>query len=225
MSQISLFKVGLVAMLLFIIASNVLNYVSIASTTWAEDGSSSLWTSCYNQLIYREKCFKENPPALLATGTALNCLSLVLILVSQIALFVPKFKNSFALYFVIGAEVTTLLSLVFNSIGWYFVFFPQYQDIKLVSQNNAQPNYGPAVLAAFRLGWGFWLMTPSFGMSVLAAIVGSSILGCTCVTNNVQPSSKTSDLKSNNNIYLKNIIQEGGVYVPQDFHDPQVLRL
>ena len=35
----------------------------------------------------------------------------------------------------------------------------------------------------YRFGWSFWLMTGSFAASVLAAVLGSSILGCTCITN------------------------------------------
>jgi hypothetical protein len=183
MFRISLFKVGLVAMLFFVFASNVLNYVSIATTVWGEDNqaSISLWSACnpYNLNNYnRAQCLHANPPALLATGTALNCLALVLIAIAQIALFSPRFKDSFALYFVIGSEISVLLSLIFNAIGWFFVFIPQYQLLK-ISSNDSFP------LTGFRLGWSFWLMTPSFATAILAAIIGSAILGCTCVENRV----------------------------------------
>ena len=121
MIKISLFKVGLVAMFFFVLASNVLNYVSIAGTVWAEDATTSLWRDCVyppgNNQNYRPQCFKSVPPALLATGTSLNCLSLVLIFISLAALFLPRFRDSFALYFVIGSLIATLLSLVFNTFG------------------------------------------------------------------------------------------------------------
>ena len=158
--RISLFKVGLVAMLFFVFASNVLNYVSIATHAWGEDNGAaiSLWYACnpYNT-GNRAQCLNANPPALLATGTALNCLSLVLIAVAQVALCVNKFKDSVALY----------------SIGWFFAFHPQYQQL----------NRGNNNVAGFNLGWSFWLMTPSFATSIIAALIGSAILGCTCVEN------------------------------------------
>lgn len=201
MFRISLFKVGLVAMFFFILASNILNYVSIATEVW-DTRAFGLWKECQiqvsNQAVRRERCFRENPPALIATGTALNILSLILILVSQVAIFSKKFKDSFALYFVIGAEVVTLLSLVFNSIGWFFVFDINYQLIPI------------------SLGWSFWLMTPSFACSIIAAIIGSSILGCTCVTNNYERRRANNQPKTTNSI---------PVFIPQDANDPQVLRL
>ena len=177
-------------MFFFVLCSNVLNYVAIATTQWLEDeGAISLWRSCYypgnvdpidKQLAFRAKCFLDNPPALIATGTALNCLSFLLIIISLLSLINSKFKNSFALYFVIGAEVTTLLALLFNSTGWYFIFNAQYQNTFKQLANNGNPkNLTPG----YRLGWSFWLMAGSFAASVLAAVLGSSILGCTCITN------------------------------------------
>lgn len=117
-SMISLFKVGLVLMLFFVLVSNVLNYVSIGTTSWAEDETTSIWRACIYGGVSRDKCFRQNPPALIATGTAFNILSLLLIVVSQLALCAPRFKDSFALYFVIGSLITTLCSLVFSAIGW-----------------------------------------------------------------------------------------------------------
>lgn len=126
--QISLFKVGLVVMLLLIIASLVLNIVAIATNFWTDSGDTSLWQPC-NINGLRDRCFYINPPALIATGTAFNCLAFILILVAQLALFLVKFRDSIALYFVIGAEVASILSLIFNTIGWYFVLQPQYQSV------------------------------------------------------------------------------------------------
>lgn len=37
-----------------------------------------------------------------------------------------------------------------------------------------------ALTLAFRLGWSFWLMTPSFFLTIFAAMVGAAILGCKC---------------------------------------------
>ncbi|RNA08468.1 hypothetical protein BpHYR1_002896 [Brachionus plicatilis] len=198
MFRISLFKVGLVVMLFFIFASNVLNYVSIATEVWDIKVFGSLWKACKFGTETRERCFKENPPALIATGTALNILSLVLILVSQVAHFSIKFKDSFALYFVIGAEVVTLLSLVFNSVGWIFVFDYNYQQVKV------------------ELGWSFWLMVPCFACSILAAIIGSSILGCTCVTNDYERRRIKSHTTSAHTI---------PIFIAQDANDSKVLRL
>jgi hypothetical protein len=170
MRKISLFKVGLVLMLLFVLAAVILNAISIISIAWASDRPSSIWSSCFtvvnNNRQTRDKCFREIPPALIATGTALNILSLIFILVAQLALFLPKFKDSFALYFVIGSLITTIVSLVFNSVGWYYIFMPEYQQFL---------DWLP--------GWSFWLFTPMFAMNVMAGLIGAAILGCTCVTN------------------------------------------
>ena len=224
MIKISLFKVGLVAMLFFVIASNVLNYVSIGTNTWTEDTPTSLWSSCIyppqNNLQVRPQCYLANPPALLATGTALNCLSLILIFVSQVALCVPRFRDSFALYFVFGSLVTTLLSLVFNSTGWYFTFIPQYQAL------NGGVN---GVTPMFKHGWSFWLMTPSFGCSVIAGLIGACILGCTCVTNRYERNKrlttppKQQQQQQQRSYGLENPgCANNPMYYP---NDPQVLRL
>jgi hypothetical protein len=226
MSKISLFKVGLVAMLFFVLSSNVLNYVSIATNVWAEDVQpTSLWLPCNypvnSQNNLRNPCFNANPPALIATGTAFNCLAFLLIVISQLALCMPRFKDSFALYFVIGSLIATLFSLVFSSIGWFFVFFPQYQNL------SRQTNYN-----AFNLGWSFWLMTPSFGCSIVAAIIGASIFGCTCVTNKVAREVKTKhDVQQiRHTTYITNGVEnpnfgEKQIYFSNDSSDPQVLRL
>jgi hypothetical protein len=180
MVTISLFKTGLVFMLFFVIASNILNYVSIATQAWSENfGASSPWHECAIRSGIR--CFKDNPPALIATGTALNCLSLVLVLVSQLALCLPKFRDSFALYFVIVSEITILLSVVFSSTGWYFVFIQQYQEFS----------------SAIRLGYSFWLMAPTFALDIIAALIGSAILGCTCITNMVENEKRRQELINN----------------------------
>jgi hypothetical protein len=214
MFRISLFKVGLVAMLFFVLASNVLNYVAIATNVWGEDNSASigLWTSCnpYNTAT-RAQCLLSNPPALIATGTALNCLALVLIAIAQVALFSKKFKDSVALYFVIGAEIAVLLSLVFNSIGWFFTFFPQYQLLQISN----------SVTTGFKLGWSFWLMTPSFGTAVLAAVIGAAILGCTCVENRIARTKDQSNLAIKNTSYT---IDNNQVFYDYKASD-QVLRL
>lgn len=223
--MISLFKVGLVTMFFFVLCSNVLNYVSIGTSSWASDAPSSLWYSCKYNGVSRDKCFRENPPALIATGTAFNALSLILIAVSQLALCAPRFKDSFALYFVIGSMLTTLIALTFNTIGWYFVFYPQYQ--RVVSNNGNSIN-------AFNLGYSFWLMTGSFASSVIAAIIGSAIFGCTCVTNTVARELQTT--KSNvqqirHTTYITSGVENPSfgnnnqIYFSNDKTDPQVLRL
>jgi hypothetical protein len=194
MANISLFKVGLVAMFFFVMASNIFNYVSIGTNVWAEDSSNSsynLWASCSssaNSYITRQLCYLSNPQGLIATGTALNCLAFVLIAIAQLALCMPRFRDSFALYFVIGSLVSILLSLVFNTTGWYFVFLPQYQNIQ---SNQAAPTN---LMYAFKLGWSFWLMAPSFSCDVIAAVIGSAILGCTCVINKAK---KVEDMHLN----------------------------
>ena len=181
MSKISLFSVGLISMLGFILASNVLNYVAIGTNQWTEDSNAFLWYGCPNN---RPKCFKDNPIRLIATGTALNIFSFILASVSQLAIFLPKFRDTIALYFVIISLLGTLLSLLFSSIGWFFIINPQYQQI-----NNQ--------FVTFKFGYSFWLMTPSFGGSIIAGLIGSTILGCTCVANKIEKEEEAAnqDLK------------------------------
>jgi hypothetical protein len=219
MVKISLFKLGLITMLFFIFASNVLNYVSIATNVWAENAASMLWHGCVLGAA-RDQCFRTIPPALIATGTALNCLSLVLIAAAQAAICNKRFRNSISLYFVIGSWIATLFSVVFSSTGWYFIFVFQYQQFS----NNLTVYFG----------WSFWLMTPVFGCSVIAGIIGSAILGCTCVTNKYErekrDQEKAEKVSMNN---LPVIVQpstssavSNQAYYPTDTtNDPQVLRL
>ena len=63
-------------------------------------------------------------------------------------------------------------------------------------------------------------MTPSFGCTVIASLIGAAILGCTCVTNKLEREKKV--------VYTPN----SGVENPNfnklfsnNQNDPQVLRL
>src|SRR5690606_5133169 len=106
-------------------------------------------------------------------GIALNGISLALAGISQIAHCSPSFRDSIALYFVMASLVADLLTLAANSIGWFFTLSPQYQMV----------NRQPTVAAGFMLGPSFWLMVPSLGFSIIAGLIGTAILGCTCVEN------------------------------------------
>ena len=184
----ALFEIGLLGMFFFVLCSNVLNYVAIATTQWLEDESDiTLWGSCYfpgnvdpvdQQNAYRPQCFKDLPPALIATGTALNCLSLFLMVIALLALVNAKFRKRYGFKLVIISELATLLSLLFNSTGWYFLFNAQYQNVFRTLANNANSKL---ITPGFRFGWSFWLLTGSFGSSVLGSLVGSSFLGCTYI--------------------------------------------
>ena len=164
MKQISVLNIGLIVLLILVLISNILNYVSIATTQWIEEsGDISLWRQClFPNTNFRSKCFLDIPPILIAVGTVFNCLSLVFIISSIIALVISKFIKSFILYFLIIVEMTNLLGLLFRSIGWYFIFNYQYQNF---------------VNSSFRYGWSFWLMTGSFSASVVTTTVNSFIIG------------------------------------------------
>ena len=180
MFSIPWFKLGLVSLLFFVLASNVFNLVSINSTVWTVDSPfATLWSSCQyglnnNQNLARTPCFLSVPPALIGTGTAFNVISLLLALGAQFGLFKPVFAYTppkavrlrFPVYLVLGAVVASLLSVLFNSTGWYFIISPQYQS--LIFQNN--------VRATFMFGWSFWLMTPVFSTSIIAALIGTAML-------------------------------------------------
>lgn len=124
-----LYSAGLGAMLFFVFASLVLNIVSIATTAWTEPNDIGLWLPCTLNGEYRPKCFKITSQALIATGTAFNCLAFILSVASQASHVLEKFKNTIGQFVVLGAMVTSILCLIFNSIGWYLVFFPTYQNV------------------------------------------------------------------------------------------------
>ena len=124
-----LYSAGLGAMLFFVLASLVLNIVSIATTAWTEPNDIGLWLPCFLNGEYRPKCFKTTSQALIATGTAFNCLAFILSVASQASHVLEKFKNTIGQFLVLGAMVTSILCLIFNSIGWYLVFFPTYQNV------------------------------------------------------------------------------------------------
>ena len=180
----ALLEIGMLGMLFFVLCSNVLNYVSIATTQWLEDeGAISLWGSCGfpsnvdssdKQNAYRPKCFKDIPPNLIATGTALNCFSLLLLIMALLSLVNAKFRKRVSLNLVMMGQLATLLSLLFNSTGWSLIFNPQFQNTFRVLSNNGNPKL---ITPGFRFGWSFWLMTGSFAASVLGSISGSFLLG------------------------------------------------
>jgi len=87
---------------------------------------------------------------------------------------------------------------------------------------------------AFNLGWSFWLMTPSFACSILAGLIGSMILGCTCVTNVVAREIQTTkgnvqQIRHTTYITSSGVDNQGyggqPIYFSNDAADPQVLRL
>ena len=193
MANITLFQVGLITMFFFVMSSNIFNYVSIGTNVWAEDtynsnssaNSYNLWTSCTssaNSYVSRQLCYLSNPKGLIATGTAFNCLALLLSVV--VKGLQKSGKNVMLILY--ATLFSILLSLIFNTTGWYFVFLPQYQNIQ------AAPPYQDAptnLMYAFKLGWSFWLMAPSFACDVIAAVIVSALVGCSCMINkdNVQP--------------------------------------
>lgn len=125
-----LFNVGIIAMLALVFGSLVLNIVSIATTAWTEPWhDKSIWSWCVIHGVWRYPCFSTNPPALIGTGTAFNCISFIVIAIAQVSHFVESFRKKLASIFVLIAEITTMLSLIFSTIGWYFVFYGSYQNV------------------------------------------------------------------------------------------------
>ena len=160
--------------LFLVFSSNLLNYISIGTTVWSEDASVSIWKSCVYPLVQnnnptpniRAACFGSVPPVLIGLGTSFNCLSLISTVVAMII-----FRKKYVMIAVGVALGATLLSLLFNSTGWYFTFIPQYQQLNGGGlQNN---NY---LTPTFKYGWSFWLMTPSFAFSILASLAFTSLM-------------------------------------------------
>ena len=207
MFGLSIFKIGLIAMLFFVLASNVLNYVSILTTAWAEDdamygtigdtkvgniGNVSPWKECVILKLYRPKCLKDLAPIFLAIGAALNTLSLILIAVFLVVAYIwKKFSEKFALYFVIGSSITSLISLLSNSIGWFTIVQPQYQRVVI--------NDGKNEFKGWDFGWSFWVLTGSFGASIIASVIGGAIIGYIVRKGKSKTESHTSEKKGQTN--------------------------
>ena len=125
--QIPLTKIFLILMFVFALFSNVLNYVAIGTNVWLtitninnnamDTKILKLWGILQGELLG----LTVNVYALIATGTALNILALILAFLSLLSLCITKIRDSFAIYFVFGCLVTCLLALLFNTTGWYFV--------------------------------------------------------------------------------------------------------
>lgn len=101
--------------------------------------------------------------------------------------------------------------------------------MKIPSVSNGVAFSLPAQAAvAMKIGWSFWLMTPSFFLSAFAAMVGAAILGCTCVTNKIERERRLagapgSELKGGRGGAYMGGPANYGYY--SDATDPQVLRL
>lgn len=163
--QIHLTKIVLLLMFIFVLFSNVCNYVSIATTNWIKTttGQFTIWTN-FNLVI----------KALIATGTALNCLSLIFAFISILSLCVRKIRDQLAMIFVFGCLMTTLLALLFNATGWYQIMV-----------TNKIESYD----------WSFWVMVGSFASSILAAVDASCIVGCSFAANRLKQEQEANKLK------------------------------
>jgi hypothetical protein len=179
--QIPLTKIFLILMFVFTLFSNVLNYVAIGTDVWLTISSTKiyLWGKLQGPSTTG---LSINVYALIATGTALNILALILAFLSLLSLCIAKIRDSFAIYFVFGCLITCLLALLFNSTGWYFVM---NDDV----QNFIKSLTGPIPIL---FSYSFWLMTPSFACDILAALFASCIIGCSFALNKFENKQRRS---------------------------------
>ena len=192
--QIPLTKIFLILMFVFALFSNVLNFVAIGTTQWLQLSYTSGGTT-FNLIKYiwgslqgdGTKGLSINVYALIATGTCLNILSLIFAFFALLSLCIKKIRDSFAIYFVLGCLVTSLLALLFNTTGWYFVM-----------NDNIQQDLASFTIIFVKFGYSFWLMTPSFGCNVLAALFASCIIGCSFALNKFENKQKRSQSQSSN---------------------------
>jgi hypothetical protein len=181
-------------MFLFILLSNVCNYISIASNSWVSAYPAGTPNGGLTYSRYKVWDLDVTTIALVVTGTAFNIISLVFGLASLIAALSKFLRDLFAVIFIIGTLASSLLALVFNSSGWYY-----FLSTLNIIQQNKQPN----IAFLTRFDWGFWLLVPAFGFSVLGAVCASSIVGCSAGS---VKSSKREDYSRKNNlaVYEKN---------------------
>jgi hypothetical protein len=166
--KIPFIKIFLILMFTFVLISNILNFVAIGTNQWIQTSSNIiryLWAALQGN---NASSLSIRVYALIATGTTLNIISLLLATASLLSLFVRKIKDKFALYFVFGCLVTSLLALLFNSTGWYSV----------MDDNIEQTNY-----TSIKFLFSFWLMTPVFACNVLGSVFASIIIGHTVTFN------------------------------------------
>ena len=168
-------------MFVFILFSNVLNYVAIGTNDWLSYSFSPQGSQATTQTSKSIWTLDINVYALIATGTALNILSLIFGFLSLLSLCITKIRESFAIYFIFACLVTSLLALLFNATGWY-----------MITVNNVITFSNTNTLTKLNFGYSYWLMTPSFGCDVLAAVFASCIIGCSFALNKFNNQQKHS---------------------------------
>ena len=130
MIRISLFKMGISVMLALISLSCILNIISIGTTAWTEPEIAGLNSDCSLNGQYRFPCFKQASVGLIATGTALNLLAFVLVATVQVSHCLEAFRQSIvSKLLVLASTISSVLSLIFSTIGWYLILSPIYQDV------------------------------------------------------------------------------------------------
>ena len=161
----SYIKILLVIQLAFIFISNLLNFVAIGTTQWLQISYTSGGTT-YNLQRYiwgslqgdGTKGLNIHVFALIATGTVFNIICLMFAVLSVLSLVIKKIRKNFGTYFVVGCLVTSLLALLFNTTGWYFVM-----------NDDIQQDLVSFTIIFVKFGYSFWLMTPTFACNILAA--------------------------------------------------------
>jgi len=163
--KISVTKALLVIQFIFILLANVCNYLAIGEYQWRSNVI--VWNSNNSQVVI----------GFIAAGTALNILSFIIALLSVLSICIKKFRDSFALYFIIGTLVTSLLSLILNVVGW------------CESISFSKPE---------KTNWNFWILAASFGCTVAACLALSMLIGFFFASNKLRHTESTGQSKESN---------------------------
>ena len=161
MSRVSCLTFFAVPFFVCVLFSNIFNYISIGSFNWV---TIKKVDAEKNELVYTQYQLWDlsiTAYSLIATGTALNILCLLLAFFYLVLLFLRKKTIKLLLVILLLSLTTCLLSILFNATGWYFFLVSLKEKYMCVSE----------------FGWGYWLMTPSFGFAILAILFAALIIG------------------------------------------------
>ena len=163
--KISVTKVLLVIQFIFVLLANVCNYLAIGQYQWRKN--EIVWDLNNSSVV----------KGFIAAGTALNILSFIIALLSVLSICIKKFRDSFALYFIIGTLVTSLLSLTLNVVGWC---------VSVSLYDHVESN------------WNFWILAASFGCTVAACLALSMLIGFFFASNKLRHAEAAGQSKESN---------------------------
>lgn len=162
--RILIAKILIIILFICVLFANLFNYVAIGSQNWIiiNEKSNENGTIVFKEYNLWDLSIVSR--SLISTGTALDILCLILAALCLLAIFMSKISEKVLIFFALSCLVTSLLSILFISTGWYYL---------LVREK-------PFKFFIISFGWGYWLMTPCFGFLILTVLFTGFIIGSTC---------------------------------------------